>query len=206
MATLTLDTATSIASVGLVLTDGTVFSAQPIREPNAAQHVLGAVDRVLTAASIGIAEVKLVAVGRGPGSFTGLRIGLATAFGLGEALSIPIVGVDTLVALCAGAPAPVVAVIDARRGEVFAYGEGVAAASYSPEQLALLVDQQALLVGDGALRYRELLAGAGCCVADDDSSLHWPATSALCELALKDPQLPTALYLRAPDAVPAVIR
>ncbi|MEI7439185.1 MAG: tRNA (adenosine(37)-N6)-threonylcarbamoyltransferase complex dimerization subunit type 1 TsaB [Thermoleophilia bacterium] len=205
MATLTIDTATSIASVGLVVSDGTVVSASPIREQNAAQHVLAAVDQVLGDAGLTMADIRLVAVGRGPGSFTGLRIGLATALGLSEALGIATIGVDTLAALLAGSPSPVIAVIDARRGEVFAQSESIAAASFAPEELSALVKAGATVVGDGALRYRELFVDAGCLVPAADDALHWPNAAVMSRLAHADPQPATAFYLRAPDAVPAVI-
>ncbi len=206
MATLTIDTATSIASVGLVLTDGSNVTAEPIRAANAAQHVLSAVDAVLGAAGISVDDISCIAVGRGPGSFTGLRIGLATALGLSEALAVRVVGVDTLGALQQAAPAGAFAVIDARRGEVFAQGDGVAAASYTPVQLTAHLERGTVLVGDGALRYRELFAESGCTVPADASPLHWPSPAAMAEQAQSSPQPATALYLRAPDAVPVAAR
>jgi tRNA threonylcarbamoyl adenosine modification protein YeaZ len=204
--TLTLDTATSIASVGLVLADGRSLSAEPIRATNAAQHVLSAVDAVLGEAEIDVRDISSIAVGRGPGSFTGLRIGLATALGLSEALGVPVIGVDTLGVLQHAGSAGAIAVIDARRGEVFAEGAGVPAASYTPEQLATQLERGAVLVGDGALRYRELFAESGCSVPADDSPLHWPNPTTMVEQAQSDPQPATALYLRAPDAVPEAAR
>lgn len=203
MTILTIDTATSIASVGLVLADGRSICAEPIRAANAAQHVLSAVDAVLAEAGSSVADVSWIAVGRGPGSFTGLRIGLATALGLSEALAVRVVGVDSLRALQQAAPAGAVAVIDARRGEVFAQGEAVVAASYTPELLAAQLESGVILVGDGALRYRQLFVESGCTVPADDSPLHWPNPAAMVERAQSSPQPATALYLRAPDAVPA---
>ena len=205
MATLTIDTATSIVSVGLVAADGTVVCAAPIREQNAAQHVLTAVDCVLVESGLTLADLSSVAVGRGPGSFTGLRIGLATALGLSEALSILSIGVDTLAALLAEGPSPGVAVIDARRGEVFAQSAGYPAASYRPAELAALFPG-ATFVGDGALRYQELFVDAGCVVSGVDDTRHWPDPAAMSRLAQIDPQPATAFYLRAPDAVPTVLR
>ena len=206
MTTLTIDTATSIASVGLVLADGRCICAEPILATNAAQHVLSAVDAVLDEAGIAVEDVSWIAVGRGPGSFTGLRIGLATALGLSEALAVRVVGVDTLGALQHAAPAGAIAVIDARRGEVFAQGDAVIAASYTPELLAAQLEPETILVGDGALRYRELFAASGCTVPADDSPLHWPNPATMVELAQSSPQPATALYLRAPDAVPVAAR
>ena len=206
MTTLTIDTATSITSVGLVLADGRCICAEPIRATNAAQHVLSAVDAVLDEAGIAVEDVSRIAVGRGPGSFTGLRIGLATALGLSEALAVRVVGVDTLGTLQHAAPAGAIAVIDARRGEVFAQGEDLAAASYTPAQLAVQLERGTVLVGDGALRYRELFVESGCTVPADDSPLHWPNPATMVEHAESIPQSATALYLRAPDAVPVAAR
>lgn len=206
MTTLTIDTATSITSVGLVLADGHSICAEPIRAANAAQHVVSAVDAVLGAAGINVCGISCIAVGRGPGSFTGLRIGLATALGLSEALAIRVVGVDTLGALQRAAPPLAVAVIDARRGEVFAQGGGVVAASYTPAQLAAQLERGTVLVGDGALRYRELFAESGCTVPADASPLHWPSPAAMVEQAQSNPHPVTALYFRAPDAVPVATR
>lgn len=206
MTTLTIDTATSIASVGLVLADGRCICEEPIRAANAAQHVLSAVDAVLEEAGIGVEDVSWIAVGRGPGSFTGLRIGLATALGLSEALAVHVVGVDSLRVLQHAAPAGVVAVIDARRGEVFAQGDAVVVASYTPELLAAQLAPGTVLVGDGALRYRELFGASGCTVPVDDSALHWPDPAAMVAQAESSPQPATALYLRAPDAVPVAAR
>ncbi len=206
MTTLTIDTATSIASVGLVLTDGSSVTAEPIRAANAAQHVLSAVDAVLGEAGISVDDISSIVVGRGPGSFTGLRIGLATALGLSEALAVRVVGVDTLGTLQHAAPTRAVAVIDARRGEVFAQGDGVVPASYTPAHLAAQLERGTVLVGDGALRYRELFAESGCTVPTDASPLHWPNPASMVGQALSSPQPATALYLRAPDAVPVAAR
>ena len=96
--------------------------------------------------------------GTGPGTFTGLRIGLATARGLGFALGIPVRGVSTLDALLV--PAGVdVACIDARRGEVFCAGAGIEPQAMTPAALAAALPAGTVVVGDGAVRYRELLAG-----------------------------------------------
>jgi len=198
---LAIDTASSTVSVGLIV-DGRAYEAKPLADAFAAQRVLASVDEVLVAAGLSIAELARIIVGRGPGSFTGLRIGLATAQGLGAGTGATVVGVSTLAALLAAAPVGAVAVVDARRGEVFAEGPNVPPGSYAPAYLLSLLPAESQLVGDGAVRYAPLLTAAGHCVAPPTSRLHRPSAVGLSRAAEMDPGPPTALYLRAPDAVP----
>ena len=86
-----------------------------------ASTLLEDIDGLLSAAGAAPADLDALAVGTGPGSFTGTRIGLAVARGLALALDLPVAGVSTLAALAAGAEG-VLPVIDARRGEVFVPG------------------------------------------------------------------------------------
>jgi tRNA threonylcarbamoyladenosine biosynthesis protein TsaB len=151
-----------------------------------------------------------VAVGAGPGSYTGLRIALASARGVARAHGASVVGVSSLRALAeplAGRAA--LAVLDARRGEAFvaAYLDGaelLAPAVCSPQALGALaaaVEGAPLAVGDGALRYRAELEAAGVEVAPQDSALHKLGAGAICRLAaagVAAASLPD--YLRAPDA------
>jgi len=132
-----------------------------------------------------------IVVGTGPGSFTSIRIGLATARGLALALDVPVAGSSTLSAFSGGMP-----VIDARRGEVFTEG-GVC----RPEELDVA---GRVLVGDGALRYRSLFESAGA-VVPADPDLHRPDPALLAEHAgafgpVEDVD---PLYLRQPDAKPS---
>ena len=113
MLILAFDTATDVATSALVA-DGEVLGERTSR----AVTVLEDVDALLRQAGAHTRELEGLAVGIGPGSFTGVRIGLATARGLALALGVPVAGVSTLDALAAGAPGAV-PVVDARRGEVF---------------------------------------------------------------------------------------
>jgi tRNA threonylcarbamoyladenosine biosynthesis protein TsaB len=147
------------------------------------------------------ADIEALAVGVGPGSFTGLRIGLAYARGLGLALDVPAAGVSTLVALAAGSPGAT-PVVDARRREVFALLDG------EPHVLApadLALPPGSVCVGDGALRYRAELDAQGL-VVPDDPELHVPRARFHAFLARDFVPADTVepLYLRQPDAQRAV--
>src|SRR5690242_15774974 len=113
MLTLAFDTATDVATSALV-DDGEVLGERVSR----AQTLLEDVDALLRQGGMRPRGIDALAVGVGPGSFTGVRVGLATARGLALALGIPVAGVSTLDALAAGAPGAT-PVIDARRREVF---------------------------------------------------------------------------------------
>jgi tRNA threonylcarbamoyladenosine biosynthesis protein TsaB len=134
-----------------------------------------------------------IVVGTGPGSFTSIRIALATARGLALALDVPVAGSSTLSALAGGTP-----VIDARRGEVFAEGGVVC----RPAELDVAGK---VLVGDGAVRYRELFEAAGATVPEDPG-LHRPDPRRLAANATEFGAVEEIepAYLRAPDAKPSV--
>lgn len=193
---LSFDTATDVATA-CVSSDGEVLgeSASAGRSVGA-QRLLDDVHGLLDRAGVAPADLDLIVAGTGPGTFTGLRIGLATARALGFALGVPVRGVSTLAAL--RVPAEVdVACIDARRGEVFCSGPGIDAQAIDPEALAALLPAGATVAGDGAVRYRGALAGAE--IPPDDSPLHVPHARHHAALhATAGP--PEPCYLRAPDA------
>ena len=123
--TLGFDTSTPSTAVGLRLAAGDVLQARddprPGAHPGHTTRLLALAAELLGQAGIGWDGVERIAVGRGPGTFTGLRVGLATARGLAQSLSAELVGVSSLQALAEGAGSDAtLAVIDARRGEVFA--------------------------------------------------------------------------------------
>lgn len=131
MIVLGLDTATLSSSVGLRMADGSVLRARddPGAEgrPGHATRLLAMAGELLAGAGVGWSELDRIAVGLGPGRFTGLRVGIATARGLAQSLALEIAGVSSLRALAhvAGEEAQgqqrgVLAVIDALRGEAFA--------------------------------------------------------------------------------------
>src|ERR671925_1682088 len=164
MLTLAFDTATEVATSALV-DDGEVLGERTSR----AVTLLEDVDALLRQAGKHTRDIDALAVGVGPGSFTGVRIGLSTARGLALALDIPVAGVSTLDALAAGAPGAV-PVIDARRREIFvANGEPRALA---PSELELAPGT--LCVGNGAVRYRAILEAAGAEIPPERDERHLP--------------------------------
>jgi tRNA threonylcarbamoyladenosine biosynthesis protein TsaB len=212
---LAIDTATSATVVGLQLPDATVREARDDVEagarPRHTSCLLPLAAGLLADAGLRWHDVELIAVGLGPGTFTGLRIGIASARGLAAATGAPLVGVGTLRALAAGAGGGrVLAVIDARRGEVFVAGyddggELIGPVAVAPAGVAALTGGAPwLAVGDGALRFRELLEGGGLIVAPERSPLHLVGAAAILRLAAagdvdaRGDVLP--IYVRLPDA------
>lgn len=190
MLTLAFDTATSVATSALV-DDGEVLGERTSR----AQTLLEDVDALLRQGGAHPGDLDALAIGIGPGSFTGVRIGLAAARGLALSLDLRGAGVSTLAALAAGAPGAV-PVIDARRSEVFTFVDG------EPAVLAPADVRGRLCVGDGAVRYREVLESNGAVVPPDDDERHVPRARFHVQLAgeLRDVDAIEPLYLRAPDA------
>ena len=190
MLTLAFDTATSAATAALVR-DGEVLGERVSR----AVTVLADADELLHESGIERAELTGLVVGTGPGSFTGLRLGLATVRGLALALDLPVAGVSTLDALAAGAPGAL-PVVDGGRREVFTLVEGEPAVC-APQDV-----RAALCVGDGAVRYRSVLEANGVEVPPDDDERHLPRARFHAQLAREfgpaDEIEP--LYLRLPDA------
>jgi tRNA threonylcarbamoyl adenosine modification protein YeaZ len=194
---LALDTATDAATACLWRDGEVLAESMTSGRSTAAQRLLDDVHHLLRAARLEPAHLDAVVAGTGPGTFTGLRIGLASARALGFALGIPVHGVGTLDALLAGDGVDV-ACVDARRGEVFCKGAGIELSAIAPEQLAGMLAEGATVAGDGAVRYRAIL-GEVAAVPADGSALHVPWArhhAALQELW----GAPEPLYVRAPDA------
>ncbi len=196
MQILSFDTATDVSTACITVDSRAVAESAVRGRSTSAQHVLEQIDELLSRCGLEPRELDLIVAGRGPGTFTGLRIGLATARALGFALDVEVRGVSTLDALLV--PDGVdVACIDARRGQVFAAAAGIEPCAIDPAELGARLAPGARVAGDGAIRYREALAGLD--VPADDSPLHVPAArhhASLYETAGP----PEPIYLRAPDA------
>ena len=192
MLTLAFDTATGAATSALV-EDGEVLGERVSR----AQTLLEDVDALLRQAGAHPSDLDRLAVGLGPGSFTGVRIGLAVARGLALSLDLPGARVSTLDALAAGAP-DALPVIDAKRREIFTVLDGEPRV-LTPQELPA---EGAVCVGDGALRYRSLLEEHGAVVPPDDDERHLPRARFHAALACEPVPLDQLepLYLRVPDA------
>lgn len=183
-----------------------------------ARHVMPVLERVISSAGIDISDVDLIAVSRGPGSFTGLRIGLGVAKGLSYALSLPVIGVSTLDALVwpfRNSAKRVCALVDARRGEVYAakyfFSDGVISEKTeevvcSPEQAVKGAEDCEIFCGSGASVYIDRIEAvlkkkivpmnSESVIKASDIALVAVATAATCS----DPSAVLPVYLRRSEA------
>jgi tRNA threonylcarbamoyladenosine biosynthesis protein TsaB len=193
--TLAFDTATDVATSAL-LEDGDLLGERTGKPGS----LLEDVDALLGEADAEPTELRRIVVGTGPGSFTGLRMGLAASRALALALDVPVAGVSTLDALAASAPGAL-PVIDARRREVFTLRDGNPVA-LSSNELSNTVLLGRFCVGSGAVRYRDVLEEAGAEVPPDESELHLPRAAVHARLATDfgPAELVEPIYVRAPDA------
>ena len=218
-----LDTATDDVSVAVVrngdLLAERLVRKQPTGHPKHSEALMVELEAVVAEAG-GWDAVDFLAAGTGPGSFTGLRVGLATARAIGQALGKEIVPVGTLDALARGiaesASPPersALPVIDARRRQVFAalfdHDGGTRWEPFvtSPAKLAERVaelSETAMAAGSGAIRFRRELEAAGAEIPPDDDSVHRVWARHVCRLAEdgapSPPEAIQPIYLRPPDA------
>jgi len=168
---LAIETSTEACSVALIHGDE-VIARSEIAPRRHAELVLPMADALLAEAGLGRHALDVIAVGRGPGAFTGVRLGISLAQGMALALDVPVVTVSSLAALALEAPeddAAILAVIDARMGEIYA-------ASYrrddngglvsldeervcTPEALVLPASDSWRIVGTGWATYADVLRG-----------------------------------------------
>ena len=209
MRVLVIDTALGLCTAGVfAVEDGRARALGLRSEPMGKGHqerLAGFARDAAAEAGGGFAAIDRIGVTVGPGSFTGLRVGLAFAQGLGAALDRPVVGVSTLDGLAASvnADGPVAALIDARRGQVYA--------AIGPAGEARALSLEAAMAAVAGLGAGATLAGSGAPLVAEAApaatvlDLAGPAPEALARLAAAaDPAVSPArpLYLRAPDATP----
>jgi len=212
------DTSTPASSACVLRPDGESFEVAPdparlAEGPAHARELMPAVADVMERAGVGFGDLEAIAVGVGPGTFTGLRIGIATARALAGAAGIPLRPVSSLAALAEGIDADLrLALIDARRGELFAAlydGEGTVWEPFvaAPDVVAERARSEGPGVqaaGDGSLRFRGVLEAAGIGVDATESRSHVVRALNVCRLARTVPGEPPEQvhpdYLRAPDA------
>ena len=172
MVVLGIETSSLHGGVALVGERGLIGESVLNIEVTYSERILPAIDRLLAEAGLAVPDLGGLAVAIGPGSFTGLRIGLSTAKGLAAASATPLVGVPTLRAMAWGLPFarhPICPILDARKGEVycalFRWTEGglvqeMEDAALAPEALAARITEPTILLGEGVAGYRQFLAGA----------------------------------------------
>jgi tRNA threonylcarbamoyladenosine biosynthesis protein TsaB len=221
MRLLAIDTATEFCNVGLAA-DGTLLAELSLRHGQThAKHLLQGIQTVLAQAEVGISAIDGLAVTRGPGSFTGLRIGLSTAKGMALALGIPITGVSSLAVLAHQAQTTeglICPMIDARRKEVYwalyrrtasglapVLGEQVGPANVA----AAGISHSCVFIGNGAVAYRSILCDRlGPLARFEDPADSIPRIAVVAQLAWRDLVQGTGndlhglspVYLRRSDA------
>ncbi len=167
---LSIETATPVCSVALH-EQGNLLAVSEIREPGAhAEKLMGLLEEVLAKAGKLLSDLEAIAVSEGPGSYTGLRIGVSTAKGLAFALDKPLIGINTLRAMAAACPlekgAQAVAVLDARRMEVYSQVFGEQLEEKTPIEALILeegvfgnwLDQgKVFFIGDAVEKVRQVV-------------------------------------------------
>ncbi len=205
MIVLGLDTCLSSCSVAILDGDHVVASAREVMARGHQERLAPMARDVIAEAGFGFDRLDLIAVTVGPGSFTGLRVGIAFAKGLALALDVPAIGIGTLEALAAEAHGLVFPAIDARRGQLYLQAFEDGRALMAPDTLtageaaARLVElsqgRPFTLVGSGAPLLADLAPGAQINLAEGADARH---VARLAADRKSGPLRP--LYLRAPDA------
>ncbi len=215
-----IDTSTAASAACVLRADGQAFELEPAaaaleEAPDHSRQLMPGVARCLEESGLRYADLDVVAVGAGPGAFTGLRIGVATAHALARAHGAELRSVSSLAALALCIEEPVtLPLIDARRGELFAalyegdreIMEPFAAAPQAVVARVVATQKNPFAAGNGSVRFREVLETAGIRVAAPGSRAHVVRGLAVCRLAASAGATPGESvlpdYLRLPDAKP----
>lgn len=220
MKILIIDTATSVFSIAVA--EGETVLGERVGDagPATSAGIPGQIEALLTDCHLGMDDVDAFAVTVGPGAFTGLRVGIALVKGLAYSTGKPVVQLSSLELLAQNAKSsviPVCPMFDARKSEVYSalylFHDGMTLlrpeTAISPARLVAELEGPTLFIGDGALRYRELIAGQmGEQVLFADEKLNNPKASAGAALAFNRLQSGETVspfellprYLRLPEA------
>ena len=212
---LALDTSTSCLSIALMRDKAPVTEINLAVKVGHAGMILPVIHEVLSKSGMDKEDITLIATGIGPGSFTGLRIGIATAKGLAKAIRCPLAGIPTLDIIAHGAlpsSMQIMPIIDAKKGEVYCalYNKDGSRLrdimNLRPEAIATLVSEDTLFVGNGCDIYRDILIkDLGPLYHEAPALLWYPRASIIAGIALSIPieslsQDVQPLYIRASDA------
>lgn len=210
MKVLAVDTAGPVIGVALRIDGETQQRTERVVRGSEARLVPWAVE-LCAQAGVRIADLDGIAVAVGPGAFTGLRVGLATATGLAFGAGLPVLGLSSLASRAHGLPGTVLSMLDARKSRVYAqwFRDGASlteAVDMDPELVAAQIEGAFLATGEGASVYAELLGDRATLAADWDD----PSVDALARMGEEgllrgegvDPVDVRPTYLRLPDARP----
>ena len=190
---LAFDTSAAHCAAALLLPGGRVLTRLEPMEKGQAERLMPLLEDLLREAGLGWSDLTRLAVGTGPGNFTGVRISVAAARGLALGLGIPAIGITRLEALAFGLPRPITVVEDARRGEVYVQGFGTETSE------ALLLD------GSDLSHVLETSQLTGSAAGPTALPPPMPLAEAMAHLAaaraLPQPR-PAPFYLRGADAAP----
>jgi len=221
MRLLAVDTSTQSCGVAVVDGEGLLSESLFASRQTHSRHLLGMVEETLARTGLALLDLDGFAVTRGPGSFTGLRIGMSVVKGLAEVAGKPVAGISTLEALARGAVLagkPVLAMLDARKGEVYAAlykpdGKGgvtelLPPEAVCPDVLLRRIDAEVLCIGTGARAYAasigEVLGEQALCAPEYDTIRPGVVASLALEAFSRGEATEAAalspLYLRKSDA------
>jgi tRNA threonylcarbamoyladenosine biosynthesis protein TsaB len=211
MLILAFDTTAPACSVAIVKDGAALVHVREVMDQGQAEALVPLIERAMGEAGVGYPDLDRIAVTIGPGSFTGVRVGLATARALGLAAKKPVVGVSSLAVLAAAVArgererhATILAAVDTKRGDLYVQSfesmsgaPKTAPAAVSPAELAEWSrEEDAVIVGDGAREAMKVLTGATASTADP-----LPDAVVLAQLAEHreiDPAGPLPLYVLPP--------
>ena len=210
---LAIDTSTDICSVAVLKDEEVLEETSQRVKTGHSGTILNLIDDVLGSSGLNKKDINLIATGLGPGSFTGIRIGIATAKGLAAAINCEIRGVITLDAVAANAPKTdkhVMPVLDARKGEIFCalYDKDRHRLSpqvnIEPAQVVDMITKPTLFIGNAIALYDVVFRNSlGSLYQAADKDLWYPRASVIGRLAL-DPAFAVndinPVYIRASDA------